>query len=472
MFPFGKRWSLRCFPLYIMASKLKLDMLNPHGLWRTIILFALPIIGSGVVQQSFNSVDIAVVGRFIGSDALAAVGANGAVISLIITLFMGIALGANVVISRALGAKNPVVVRNSVSTQALFSVAAGIFLAVLGVVIADPVLTLLDTPETVLPRATLYLKIYALGFPGMMVYNFSSAVLRSIGDTFRPMVWLVIGGVVNVALNLTLVIGLGSGVEGVAIATAVANYVSAAGVLAILVRRKDDLHVSICDMKIHWPEFKAMVRIGLPAGLQGTLFALSNVVIQSAINGFGPQVMAGNAAALVYEVYGYFIISAFVQAAVAFVSINYGAGQMDMCSRVIWRCMILGAVGASLFNGVAVWQGQWTIGILTDNPEALHYGLVRLGVVLVWQFIAVSYEVAGGGLRGLGYSVTPMVITLLGTCVVRIIYVKFIPADESISDLLKIYPLTWLLTGIGMLAAYFIISRKVYRSPRQKLVTS
>lgn len=453
-----------------MKDNLKLDMLNRRALWRTLIMFALPIIGSGVVQQSFNSVDLAVVGHFIGSDALAAVGANGAVISLIITMFMGIALGANVVISRALGAGNPEVVRHSVSTQALFSIVAGVALAVLGLLIAAPILSMLDTPDDVLPQATLYLKIYALGFPGMMIYNFSSAVLRSIGDTLRPLVWLVIGGIMNVALNVVLVLCFGAGVEGVAIATAISNYVSAAGVLFILLRSKGDLHLSLKGMRFHWPEFRAMVRIGLPAGVQGTLFALSNVVIQSAINAFGAQVMAGSAAAVVYEVYGYFIISAFVQAAVAFVSINYGAGQMGMCKCVIWRCMLLGAIGSLVFNGLVIWQGHWAIGLLTDHPEAMRYGLLRLHLVLTWQFVATSYEVAGGALRGLGYSFTPMVITLIGTCVVRIIYVKCTPAGESLGSLLRIYPVTWILTGLGMLVTYFIISHKVYRSPRRKLV--
>lgn len=455
-----------------MKHNLKLDMLDRHTLWRTLILFALPIIGSGVVQQSFNSVDLAVVGRFIGSDALAAVGANGSVISLIITLFMGIALGANVVISRALGADNPEVVRHSVSTQALFSIAAGVFLAVLGLIIAEPILTLLDTPANVLPQATLYLKIYALGFPGMMIYNFISAVLRSIGDTMRPLIWLIIGGVVNVILNIVLVVYTGTGVEGVAIATAVSNYVSAAGVAVILMRTRGDLHLSFKGIRMYWPEFRAMVRIGLPAGIQGTLFALSNVVIQSNINLFGAEVMAGNAAALVYEVYGYFIISAFVQAAVAFVSINYGASQMAMCRIVTRRCMLLGAAGTLVFNGFVAWQGTFAIGLLTDSPEAVHYGLMRLNIVLIWQFIATSYEVAGGALRGLGYSFIPMVITLLGTCVVRIIYVKFTSFGQSIESLLNIYPLTWLLTGVGMLVTYFIISRKVFREPRQRLVVS
>ena len=306
----------------------------------------------------------------------------------------------------------------------------------------------------------------------MMIYNFISAVLRSIGDTMRPLIWLIIGGVVNVILNIVLVVYTGTGVEGVAIATAVSNYVSAAGVAVILMRTRGDLHLSFKGIRMYWPEFRAMVRIGLPAGIQGTLFALSNVVIQSNINLFGAEVMAGNAAALVYEVYGYFIISAFVQAAVAFVSINYGASQMAMCRIVTRRCMLLGAAGTLVFNGFVAWQGTFAIGLLTDSPEAVHYGLMRLNIVLIWQFIATSYEVAGGALRGLGYSFIPMVITLLGTCVVRIIYVKFTSFGQSIESLLNIYPLTWLLTGVGMLVTYFIISRKVFREPRQKLVVS
>ena len=455
-----------------MAENLKLDMLNPAKLWRNLIFFALPIIGSGVVQQSFNSVDVAVVGRFVGSRALAAVGANGSVISLIITLFMGVALGVNVVISRALGAGNSVVVRHSVRTQGLFSIASGIFLMVLGLIIAEPILTLLDTPDDVLAEATLYLKLYALGFPGMMIYNFTSAVLRSIGDTMRPLIWLIIGGVVNVALNLLLVLQFNFGVEGVAIATTVSNYVSAAGVLLILMRDKGDLHFSFSDLTLDWPEFAAMVRIGLPAGIQGTLFALSNVVIQSSINTFGSQAMAGNAAALVYELYGYFIISAFVQAAVAFVSINYGAGQMDMCRKVTMRCFILGAAISGVINAIVAICGNFAIGILVDDPQTLQYGLIRLHTVLIWQFVATSYEVCAGTLRGLGYSFTPMVITLLGTCVVRIIYVKCTSFADTIVGLMHIYPITWVITGIGMVVVYFMITRRVYSRPREKLVVN
>jgi len=453
-----------------MAKDMKMDMLNPHKLWRNLIVFSLPIICSGVVQQSFNSIDIAVVGRFIGSNALASVGANGSVISLIITLFMGVALGTNVVISRALGAKNDNVVRRSVATQALFAIVAGIFLAILGVAIASPVLMMLDTPGDILGQAVLYLQIYALGFPGMMIYNFSSAVLRSIGDTMRPLVWLVIGGLVNIALNLVLVLKFNAGVEGVAIATTVSNYVSAAGVTLILMRSQGNIHLSLKHLRIYRPEFMAMVRIGLPAGVQGTLFALSNVVIQSAINLFGAQAMAGNAAALVYELYGYFIITAFVQAAVAFVSINYGAGQMQMCKKVTGRCMLLGAVFCALFNGMVAWQGLYTISILTGHPQACEYGLMRLHTVLVWQFIATSYEVAGGALRGLGYSFMPMVVTLLGTCAVRILYVKCLFDADSMVSLLRVYPMTWVLTGIGMSVMYRAVSRKVLNRPRQKLV--
>lgn len=446
-------------------------MLDSNRLWRNLILFALPIIGSGVVQQSFNSVDIAVVGRFVGADALAAVGANGAVISLIITLFMGIALGVNVVISRALGAQDSNIIKHSVRTQALFSILSGVFLSVVGIFIAEPLLIKLDTPTNVLPQASLYLKIYSLGFPGMMIYNFSSSVLRSIGDTMRPLIWLIIGGVLNVALNLFLVLRLNMGVEGVAVATAVANYVSAFGVMAVLLRNKGDLHLSLTDLRIDWPEFKAMVRIGLPAGIQGTLFALSNVIIQSAINSYGPQVMAGSAAAVIYEVYGYFIISAFVQAAVAFVSINYGAGDKHMCKQVTFRCMILGIAGSFVFNALIVWQNQYAIGILTSHPKAIEYGILRLHIVLMWQFIATSYEVAAGALRGLGYSLIPMLITLMGTCLIRVIYVKFTSAAQSLESLLRIYPITWIITGASMLIVYFIITRRVFKRPIEKLVT-
>ena len=425
-----------------------------------LIRFALPIIGSGVVQQSFNSVDVAVVGQFVGDHALAAVGANGPVISLIVTLFMGIALGANVVISRYLGAGNGEGVRRAVATQGLLALICSVILLLTGVLTARPLLEMLDTPPQVIEAATLYLKIYALGFPAMLIYNFVSAVLRSVGDTTRPFYWLIGGGLVNVALNLWLVLSLGMGVEGVAIATVTSNVVAAAGVTWNLCHEKGDIRLHLRRLRLYASELRSMIAIGIPAGLQGSVFALSNVIIQSAINGFGPKAMAGSAAAVIFEIYAYFIVSALVQAALTFVSAAYGAGHTELCRRLMWRCMWIGGAGCAALNLTVAAFPDFFASFFTTDSQALAFAKERIHIVLMIQFIATSYEVAAGGMRALGYSLTPMFITILGTCVVRVVWVKVI-VPSSFGMLMQVYPITWLITGTTMLIAWRIVSRCV-----------
>lgn len=448
------------------------DARNPYpflpgrgGLLRRIVLFALPIIGSGVVQQSFNSVDVAVVGQYVGDHALAAVGANGPVISLIVTLFMGIALGANVVISRYMGAGDDAGVRRAVATQAVVAVICSVILLGVGLLVARPLLTLLDTPPEVLDSATLYLRIYALGFPAMLVYNFVSAVLRCVGDTKRPFYWLVAGGVVNIILNLWLVLSFGLGVEGVAIATVASGVLSAIGVTSDLMRETGAVRLDLRHLRIYGRELRSMLAIGLPAGLQGSVFAFSNVIIQSAINSFGPKAMAGSAAALVYELYAYFVISSMVQAALTFVSAAYGAGRIDLCRRLMWLCMATGAIGSAAINLTVAAFPSLFCSIFTGDAAALHFAVIRIRVVLIAQFLACSYEVAAGGMRALGYSLTPMFITVCGTCVLRIVWVKVL-VPGSFGELLTIYPVTWVVTGVTMLVAW----RAVMRRTRRRLV--
>lgn len=439
-------------------------MLASQGMWWKLIKFALPIIGCGVVQQAFNSIDVAVVGRMVSPSALAAVGANGPVISLIITLFMGIAVGVNVVISIAIGAGDRERASRAVSTQMLMALVSGICLLIVGLLVSGPILSSMDIPSDILPKATSYLRLYALGFPAMLIYNFGSAVLRSVGDTLRPFVWLVIGGLVNLVLNLTFVAVFGMGVEGVALATSIANIISATGVVALLVREKGDVHLDIRKLRFHVAEFREMVRIGLPAGVQGTLFAMSNVIIQSAINQFGADAMAGSAAAITFELYGYFIISAFVQSAVAFISINYGAGNRRNCRRAMWLCLGIAAGTCFILNMIVVCLAPSAVGLLCDDGATIGYGVVRVTHVLFWQFVACSYEISGGAMRALGYSITPMLITLIGTCALRIWWVKMSGVTLTYNTLLSIYPLTWAVTGVSMLAAYFIVSRKAFQN--------
>lgn len=435
------------------------DMLDRQGLTRKLIIFALPILACGVVQQSFNAVDIAVVGKYVGHEALAAVGANGPVISLLINLFMGLSLGSNVLIANYIGQRNNNGIRKAVSTSVILALVCGIGMLLMGMSVAGYILEKLDTPDNILGDATNYLRIFVIGFPGMMIFNFGSAIMRSIGDTKRAFYCLVVGGIVNVSLNLFFVIVLGMGVNGVAIATTISNYVSGVTVLILLMNENNEIHVNLKKLNLYNPELKKIIRIGLPAGIQGMVFALSNVFIQSKINTFGAQTISGSAAALNYELYCYFIIVAFTQAAIAFMGQNYGASRYDNCRRVYNRCMLLSLLSCAFFNLIIVLFHSKAIEIFTDNPDVIVAGGIRICAVLAFQFIACTYEIAGGALRAIGYSMLPMVITILGTCVLRVGWCWSF-SWESYRNLLTIYPLTWIVTGIAMISAYYIIARK------------
>ncbi len=439
--------------------KKKLDMLAREGMTRRLIMFALPIMASGVVQQSFNAVDVAVVGRFVGNEAVAAVGANSPVIGLIINLFVGIAIGSNVVIATFLGQRDDRGVARAVATSFLLSLISGVFLLILGLSIADPVLRALGTPENVHDRAVLYMRIFSLGLPAMMVYNFVSAILRSVGDTKRPFYWLMAGGIVNVILNLIFVIVLGMGVEGVAIATVVSNYVGAIGVTGVLMREHGALQLKLQALRLHRGELGKILRIGVPAGIQGMVFALGNAFVQSGINSFGHEAMAGSAAALNFEFYCYFLISSFAQAATAFVSQNYGAGQRDNCRRIFRRCLWLSFSLCLACNIVFAIYSHELLHLFLDSESAIAYGAERMTYVLLLQFIASTYEIAGASMRALGYSMTPTVLTIIGTCLLRVVWVSAGTFDE-LKDLLIIYPITWTATGVSVTFAYFRIARK------------
>ena len=438
----------------------QINMLDRVKLTRNLILFALPIMASGIVQQSFNAIDVAVVGRFVGSSAVAAVGTNGPVISLIVNLFIGIAIGSNVIIANYIGQRNDRGVQRAVSTSCLLALLSGIFLLAVGLTVADPVMNALSTPADIIDDAVLYLRIFALGFPAMMVYNFISAILRSVGDTRRPFYWLCAGGLLNIGLNLLFVIGLKMGVEGVAIATVASNYLSAAGVTYILMRESEPLRLDLSKMHLHPVELRKILRIGLPAGVQGMVFALSNSFIQSGVNSFGREAMAGSAAAINFELYCYYVISSFAQAATAFISQNFGAGQRDNVRYVFYRCMALSVVSCLALNVCFTLFRTDVLHLFITDTQAVKFGAIRMEYVLLFQFIACSYEIAGASMRALGYSMTPTVIVIIGTCLLRVLWVSAGPYAEF-RDLLLVYPLSWVITGSSVLIAYFIIARKL-----------
>lgn len=443
----------------------KVDM-TTGSLLRKILVFVLPIIAGGMLQQSFNTVDVIVVGRFCGPAALAAVGSNGMIITLVINMFLGISIGANVVISHYIGRRDNEGIRRSVATVGLLTVISGVLLTIVGVSAARPLLEMAATPDDVLPLATTYLRIFFLGMPFIMTFNFLAAVLRSLGDTRTPFYALIAGGLANIVLNLVLVLVFDMNVAGVAIATVVSNVISSGIVLRLLLREEDPFRLDLRHIRFYRSQLGKMLRIGLPAGLQGVVFSLGNFFILGNLNQFGAIASAGSAAALNFEFYCYFVINSFVQAAVSFISANYAAGNIERCRQIFRICMAGAVIGCGALNLLLYLFKVPVVSLFTDVPEVAHYAYLRMEYVLLLQFMASSYEISGGCMRGLGYSLTPAILTVFGTCLLRIVWVHTVSADATDFPLLMIvYPVTWAVTGLAVLTAYFIVTRKLYRQP-------
>lgn len=441
----------------------QIDML--HGpMAMKILVFAIPLIASGILQQSFNAVDVAIIGRYSTSRAIAAVGSNGPIISIMVNLFLGIAVGANVVIANYLGQRNAEAVRKSVSTVMIVALLSGLLLLGLGTVLARPILEAMSAPPDVVELATLYLRIFFCGMPFMMIYNFGSAIMRSIGDTRRPFYSLLIATACNLVLDWLFVAVFDMGVAGVAWATVIATGVNAAIMIWFLLREPDPLTLDIKRWVLSSPDLKKMLRIGVPAGLQGMVFSISNIFIQAAINKFGADAIAGSATALTYEAYCYYIVSAFCAATIAFTGQNYGAGQAQRCKRVVKICMAYSVVICGLANVLITWQEGFCIGVFTPDPEVARYASMRFHTVLLFQALASSYEISGSYMRGLGYSMAPMLLTVFGTCVLRLFWVSIFRAiDNSFETLLLIYPITWIVTGAMVIGAALWVQRRVFQ---------
>lgn len=437
-----------------------MDMLN-GSLLDKIILFALPLAFSSLLQQLFNSVDMAVVGHFAGKEALAAVGSNSAVINLVVSLFVGLSVGANVVVANRIGEGSEEGVKRSISTIANVTLVSGLLLLVLGIALARPILEWIDTPEDVIGLSTVYLQIYFVGIPFIMIFNFGSAVLRAQGDTKRPLYCLLYSGLINAILNVILVVGFDLGVVGVGVATSVANAICAIMIIRILLCEPAPYNLNLKQLGVYRAELNTIVSIGLPAGVQGMVFAISNVTIQSSINSFGSEAMSGSAAALNFEHFCYFIIASFANAAVTFTGQNYAAGKYDRCRRVLFHTMWLSVVCCASFNFLFTWQETFFVNLFNTDPQVHEFAYIRLEWVLFFQFIASSYEVAGGALRGLGYSSLPAALTVVGTCVLRLWWVNVIvPAHHTFQWLMVVYPISWVVTGTLVVVAYFVVRSK------------
>ena len=411
-----------------------LDML--HGsIWNKLPLFALPVAATAILEQLFNASDIAVVGNFTGTGktiAVAAVGANSSIISLIVNLFVGIALGANVVIANAIGRKDKDAVTRAVHTSIIIAILAGIGVAIAGELVANPLLSALQVPRDVFPEALLYLRIYLIGMPVILLYNFEAAIFRSTGDTKTPLVILTISGILNVLLNLFFVAVLHMTVNGVAIATVVSNAVSSILLFYRLVKTKELIHVEWKELRIDRKILGQIMRIGLPAGIQSAVFAVANIVIQSAINSLGTVVMAASSAAYNIEIFAYDILNSFSQACTTFVGQNYGAGQIKRCRKVL--ILLAGRELLSIFN---------------NDPEVISAGYTRMIMVFSAYTFSMLYENMSGYMRGFGFSLIPAIVTTLGICGVRIFWIMAVfSSHKTFAGILTAYPVSLSVTAL------------------------
>lgn len=447
----------------------QIDMLN-GSMWGKIPLYALPVAATAILEQLFNASDIAVVGNFTGSGktvAVAAVGANSQIIGLIINLFVGIALGCNVVIANAIGQENKERVSKAVHTSVIISVLGGVFIAALGEIIASPLLKSLQVPDDVFASALLYLRIYLLGMPVILLYNFESAIFRSVGETKTPLVALAVSGVLNVLLNLFFVAILHMTVNGVVIATVISNVVSSAILFIKLIKSEHTIKIEFSKLKIDGKILLQIIKIGLPAGIQGAVFAVANIVIQSAINSLGTIVMAASSAALNLEVFTYDILTSFGQACTTFTGQNYGAKKYSRCRQALKISLLEGAITLVISIGIVFISGKYLLAIFNNDTRVIELGYTRLILVMSAHIFSLIYEVISGYLRGFGISLVPAILTTLGVCVVRIIWIKlYFPQQQTFEAILTAYPISLSLTAVLMFAAMIC-----YR-PTKKLINN
>lgn len=437
-----------------------MDML--HGpLLGKMLQVAMPFAVSSILQQLFISIDVAVVGRFASSGALAAVGANTFLINLLINLFVGISVGANAVIAMAIGARDRHRVRNAVGTTCVIALICSALLLVIGLTCAPTILHWMQTPPEILPDATTYLRVYFLGVPFFIIFNFGAAILRSKGDTRRPLFMLLAAGVINTLCCLFFVIVLHWSVAGVAAATGLANVFSASCMVWVLRHETGAFRLQITRLHVDRLSLRRILVIGIPTGLQSMLFSFSNVFVQTGINSYGAAAIAGSSVEQNLEYYCYFLMSAFTGTAVTFVGQNYGAGLISRCKRVFWLSMSCGALFCLIGNLLFYGERDFFLWLFTTDPEVTAFARERMADVLVFQWVAASYEISAACLRGLGHSLEPTLIAIFGTCVFRLGWIFFYcPSHPGFGHLMAVYPISWILTGVLMLTAYSITIKR------------
>lgn len=434
----------------------------------SIISYTIPIILTSILQLLFNAADLVVVGRFCGSISVAAVGATGSITALIVNLFVGLSVGAGVTVAHGVGSREDEVVHRTVHTAIPMALVSGAVLTVLGILLSETLLTMMGTPANVLRLSSVYMKIYFAGITFTMVYNFAASILRAVGDTKSPLVFLTIAGVINVLLNLVFVTVLHMNVAGVALATTISQAFSAVAMVIVLMKRTDAAKLCLKKMRFYKVQMTKMIRIGLPAGIQSSLFSISNVMIQSSVNSFGDILMSGNAAAQNIEGFLYVSLNAFHQTAVNFIGQNVGAKQYSRVKKIVWTCLAL-AMAVGLGMGLLLYGfGESLLSIyITDSAEAIAWGLVRMKVICRFYFLCGLMDVSTGALRGLGASVSPMIISVLGVCGIRIGWIATIfqiPRFHTPESLYSSYIFSWSLTFLIQMFAFMKIYKKHTRN--------
>ena len=445
----------------MISQNRDLDMCN-GPLFSKILIFALPIMAMNMLQLLFNAADMVVVGRFSGSEALGAVGATGSLINLIVNLFMGLSVGTSVIMAQDYGAGKPIEISRSVHTSISISIIAGIIVMAAGLILCEPLLNIMGTPEDIIHLSVLYMKIYFIGLPASMVYNFCAAILRAIGDSRRPMNFLIISGIVNVMLNLLFVIVLNMSVKGVAWATVISQYLSMLLVLNCLYKTDRAIRFTPQKLCIDRQKLKEILKIGLPAGMQSMLFSISNVLIQSAVNSFGSVMVAASSAAGNIEGFVGTTMNAYYNAAITFTGQNMGAKKYDRIDTIAKICTILIFATWIILGGAVLLFGRSLLSLYTSNPEVIELGFLRMKVMMAAYFTCGTMNVFPGLTRGMGYSILPMLCTLVGACLMRIVWLATVFTwYPTVVVLFLCYPVSWALAGLGQVGSFFYARRQI-----------
>ena len=454
----------------VKAKKYEIDMCS-GSILKKMLLFTIPLMCSSILQLLFNAADIIVVGQYAGDNSLAAVGSTTSLINLLTNLFLGLSVGGNVMVAHFYGAKQDRDLEETVHTAILLSLFSGLLLTIVGCLGAKQILAWMDTPREVLPLATIYLRIYFLGMPAMMAYNFGSAILRAIGDTKRPLYYLSFAGVINVLLNLLFVIVFHMDVAGVATATAISQCLSAVLVIRCLMKEEGAIRLNLRELRIYPDKFFKILQVGIPAGFQGVVFSLSNVVIQASVNSFGATVVAGNSAALNIEGFVYMAMNAFHQAAISFTSQNMGAAKYERINRIVFTAEACVVVVGLVFGNLVVFFGYPLLGLYTASAEVAAAGMFRLKIICGVYALCGMMDVMVGILRGMGYAIMPMIVSLIGACGLRLLWIfTFFRMEQfhTPTSLYMTYPVSWTLTFLVHVICFVVVKRRLNKQIKMK----